>query len=672
MPARLLTVGFSLCLLAACPDSASGQNSDKPSNAKSETEAKNAAELDLDQLANMDVKVTSASKKSESLSTAPAAIYVLTDEAIRRGGFSSIPDALRSVPGLYVAQEDSHSWVVVARGFGTAFNDKMLVLMDGRLLYQPLFGGVYWDSFDPPLEDIERIEIIRGPGGTLWGANAMNGVINIITKSARETPGTLIATSVGFNERYKAGVRYGGVLGSNFAFRVFGQSMYSDPSVDSFGRQQPNSWNFTQTGIRADWAPSARDNVTFSGQGYYGVVETKELNFAGPTVGPSELQREVGMQGGNLLVRWDRSLSDRSSADVLAYCDWFDRFDVLGGDRRNTCDIEFQHNYSITSRHSVIWGGGLLSTADTPPDTFEISYNPPQRRATTYSAFGQYEVSLIPTKLRLVSGVKFEHNSFTGFEIQPQFRVIWTPTKSSTLWGAVARAVREPTQLNTDTDLKVSQTFAGSLPVFAAVVGNPNLKSEVLRAFELGYRRQFGPNFAMDVAAFYNDYNRLIAAAGPANPIIHSNYLEVPLPFENVGGGQTHGMELSAEWRPIRSWSLSTSITETRGVSAAGAMAATNTPRHMASVQSRFDIARHLAFDSSYYYYDAISAIGTPTLNRIDVGFSTRRLAGFTFAIWGRNLQSEHHLESNSAEPYFPAGEVRRAVVLKLTWLSQR
>jgi iron complex outermembrane receptor protein len=225
-------------------------------------EAKQAANLDLDQLASMDVKVTSASKKSENLFSAPAAIYVLSGEQILRGGFSSVPDALRSVPGLYVAQEDSHSWIVAARGFSYAFNNKMLVLLDGRLLYDPLFGGVYWDTFDPPLGDIDRIEIILGPGGTLWGANAVNGVINIITKNSQKTQGLAVAASAGIDERDKASLRYGGGIGQNLSYRIFAQGMYGDPTVDASGTPQPDQWNLQQGGLRLDWSLSPRDNFS--------------------------------------------------------------------------------------------------------------------------------------------------------------------------------------------------------------------------------------------------------------------------------------------------------------------------------------------------------------------------------------------------------------------------
>jgi iron complex outermembrane receptor protein len=635
-------------------------------------EARDAAELDLEQLANVDIKVTSASKKSERLNTAPAAIYVITGEEIRRGGFSNIPEALRTVPGLYVAQEDSHSWIVAARGFSYAFNNKMLVLLDGRLLYQPLFGGVYWDTIDPPLDEIDRIEVIRGPGGTLWGANAVNGVINIISKKATDSQGWSVNTSAGIYELYKASIRYGGQIRTRLSYRMYGQALYGDASVDGTGASSQNPWNLNQGGTRLDWQLTPKDTLTFDGQGYRGTVNTTELNFSSPTA-PSaiELQQNVIMKGGHLLGRWSHNFSERSSSDTLGYCSWFGRVDILGGDTRHTCDLEIQHDFKFSKRHSLIWGGSILTTADTPSNTFEISYSPPQRRDTTYSMFGQYELSLLPNKLRLISGAKIEHNAYTGFEIQPQIRGVWTPNRATTIWGAVSRAVREPDQLNSTTNLKVLQFNGGPLPVFVAIVGNPALRSEALRAYELGFRYQPFHRLSLDVAAFYNSYENLIQSDAIGAPVIFSDHIQIPIPFVNLGPGQTHGLEIAAKVIPVSHWSITSGITEIRGTSTGGGTQGVITPRHILNVQSRVDLTRYLNFDTAYYYTNALPELGLHTWNRVDVGLSTRQFNGFTFSAWGRNLQSEHHLENNSSEPYFPAGEIRRALVLKLSWQSK-
>jgi iron complex outermembrane receptor protein len=376
----------------------------------------------------MNIQVTSATKKAENLSGAPAAIFVITGEDIRRGGFSSIPDALRMVPGLHVAQQSSHVWVVAARGFSSVFNDKMLVLIDGRLVYTPAFGGVWWDVQDPPLEDIDRIEIIRGPGGTLWGANAVNGVINIITRKAGDTQGSLVATSAGVNEGYAAVVRYGGAFGENFAYRIYGTANDWLPSVTPSGVENYDSWSLSQGGTRFDWHTSPKDTVTFDGQGYSGRTRDA-LTVLSPKAPPALLDKSSVVKGGHLLARWTHKFSDRSSTDLLGYCDWTDRYAERYIETRNTCDVQFQHNYSFTDRHSLTWGGEVLTTGSVEEHDFSATFVPPAERDTTQSLFLQYELAVIPDKLRIIAGSKFSHNSYTGFEYQPQIRAVWTPKK---------------------------------------------------------------------------------------------------------------------------------------------------------------------------------------------------------------------------------------------------
>jgi len=367
----------------------------------------------------MNIQVTSASKKAESLSAAPAAIFVITGEDIRRGGFSSVPEALRTVPGLYVVQQSSHVWLVTARGFSNEFNDKMLVLIDGRLVYSQPFGGVYWDVQDPPLEDIDRIEVIRGPAGTLWGADAENGVINIITKEAGNTQGLLVASSAGVNEGFAGRVRYGGRIGDSFSYRIYGTSNDWLPTVNAAGEANYDAWSLTQGGMRFDWNPSQKDTVTFDGQGYSGRIRDVVPIFTPSSTIATQEDASGIMKGGHVLGEWKHSFNDQSNTDLLGYCDWTDRISAAGTEYRNTCDVEFQHRYSFTPRHTLTWGGSILTTGDLWDDTFTISITPSNKRDTTYSALLQYDVILVPDKLRLVAGTKFEHNPYTGFEYQP-------------------------------------------------------------------------------------------------------------------------------------------------------------------------------------------------------------------------------------------------------------
>jgi len=617
----------------------------------------------------MNIEVTSASKKAESLSQAPAAIFVVTGEDIRRGGFSSIPDALRMVPGLHVAQQSSHVWLVSARGFSNLFNAKMLVLIDGRLAYTPTFGGVWWDVQDPPLEDIDRIEVIRGPGGALWGANAVNGVINIITKKAGKSQGALVTSSAGVNEGYMVRTRYGGKVGDRFAYRIYGTSNYWLPTLNASGAENSDTWNISQGGVRMDWSPSEKDTVTFDGQGYSGRIRDTTDLFR-PT-GPSTLvDSQSVIKGGHILGRWKHAFNSRSSTDMLGYCDWTARAITVWEEQRTICDIEFQHNYSLTDRQSLTWGGSIISTGLSSQTNFRFGISPPNRRTTTYSIFLQYDLVLVPDKFRLIAGSKFEHNDFTGFEYQPQMRAIWTPNKSHTVWAAISRAVRTPTLAETSGKLRVSQLSTAPL-TFLDFIGNPASDSEVLHSYELGYRYEWRQEFSLDAALYYNGYDGLLGPTAPGNPVINPLpfFVDIPVTYTNAGGGQTHGLELYFSYIPIPRWTVSTGITELRGNSVSGLVvgATTNDPRHSVTFQSRLDLTQHINFDAGYYYSDAIPHT-LPPVNRVDLGLSTKPINGFTFSVWGRNLQSSRHQE---AAPFLlPAGEIRRSVVFKITWQS--
>ena len=645
---------LAVCLLLAIP-------------APAQQTSQELADKSIEEL--MSIEVTSPSKKAESLSRAPAAIFVITGEDIQRGGFSSIPDALRMVPGLHVAQQSSHIWLVSARGFSNLFNAKMLVLIDGRLAYTPTFGGVWWDVQDPPLEDIDRIEVIRGPGGTLWGANAVNGVINIITREAGKSQGALVATSAGVNEGYAARMRYGGKVGEQFAYRIYGTSNYWLPSVNAAGTENYDTWSISQSGIRMDWNPSKKDSVTFDGQGYSGRTRDSGQLFS-PTGPATFVDAQSVIKGGHLLARWTRAFNGASSIDVLGYCDWTDRSITLWGEERSTCDIELQHNHSFTDRQALTWGGSILSTDLSSQSNFRFGLLPPNRRTTTYSMFLQYELVLLPDKLRLIGGSKFDHNDFTGFEFQPQIRAIWTPGKSHTVWAAISRAVRTPTLAETSGTLRVSQLSAAP-PTFLEFVNNPDSDSEVLHAFELGYRYEWRQVFSLDSALYYNGYENLLGPVARGVPVVNPSpfFIDVPFTYTNAGGGQTHGLELYFNYKPIPRWTLSTGITELRGNSVAGLVVAATTsdPRHSVTFHSKLDLTHHVNFDARYYYYDAIP-LTLPPVNRVDLGLSTKPIHGFTLSVWGRNLQADRHQEAPSF--LLPAGEIRRSVVFNIRWQS--
>jgi iron complex outermembrane receptor protein len=610
------------------------------------------SELNLEQLA--EVKVTSASKKSESLSTAPAAIYVLTGDAILNGGFRNLPEALRTVPGLYVAQTDAHIWQISARGFSDLYNNKMLVLVDGRSVYTPLYGGVYWDALDIPVENIERVEIIRGPGGALWGANAVNGVINIVTKTAADAQGTVISATIDKDEGYTTTVRQGGMLGSKLGYYVYGRASLWEPFRAPGGAPIPNRLMLPQAGLRLDWSLNDKDVITLEGGAYDGRVRSTQ--FITPTPSTTILK------GNNVVLRWKHQFSNRSSADTFAYCDWYSRY-ALPADSRHTCNIEFQHNFEWNTRNSLVWGGAFNSTEDNlVADSFMFTRL--RRRNDVVSAFVQYGFALIPDRLLLIAGTKVEHNGYTGGEYQPQIRAVWTPRKQHAFWASISRAIRVPSRGESDLELRTVVPNVGpdGLPVLLEIYGSNDLRAERLHAYEAGYRYETN-SFTFDLAAYYNGYsNRIVQQQTmemlPSGLLLDYSYI-------NGAGAQSHGAEVSVQWRPIERWMLSGALTETRG--SPDALQAT--PRHLFNVQSRFQATNKLQFETSLYHYGTVPLgrlaeyptvplQSVPSFDRLDFGGTWHLFSEWTFGVWGRNLQSPRHIETRNTIFGNVAGQV--------------
>lgn len=678
---------------ATVPESSGLVSAAGPTHAPSralEKESKRTGEsltdLSLEELMSIDVNVLSASKKTETLSQAAAAIFVLRSEDIRRSGAATITDALRMVPGLYVAQPNQRNEMVSARGFSDFLNSKMLVLVDGRNIYTPEFGGVYWVLQNLILEDIDCIEVIRGPGGTLWGANAVNGVINIITKDTQETQGVLLSTSIG-SQKFVA-ARYGGsLLGGYLTFRIFGRGDTWEPGVLPSGEDAFYSGNQARLGIRADWKTSARDALMLQAEGYRGTQENLIEGFMSPSGGLRMIRDVLGPRGGHLLLRWRRQMTSSSSTEALGYCDWND-WTGLATESRMTCDAEFQHTWQIRPRHSLIWGANLERSRGLTDQSFGSHGVPRAETTVTVSGVGQYEFVLVPDHLRFIVGNKIEHNSYTGLEVQPQFRSVLSPVKAHTVWGAVSRAVRTPTRVQHNMDVVIAQ-LPTPIPTFLTVVGNQKLRSEVLRAYELGYRFEPSHKLSFDAAIFYNDYEwlsngNLLDPLGTAGaPVLNANptYLEFRLPWQNLGSGQTHGAEIYVKWRPLDRWSVGTGVTELRGgatnFNSSINMPMNNTPRHQFNIQSRFNLTSRLELDGGIYHYNGIPSYsfggvpyqGIPTHNRVDLGLSWRKTHGFTFAVWAHDVGAGPHWENRSSMFMASGSEVRgRSVAIKALW----
>ncbi len=511
----------------------------------------NYFELTLEQL--LEIEVLSASKKAEPVANAPAAVYVVTNEDIIRSGVTTIPDALRMVPGMQIARSDSNSWAISIRGFNNGLANKLLVLVDGRTIYNPVFGGVLWEAHNVMLEDVERIEVVRGPGGALWGANAVNGVINIITKHTSDTQGNLTSTVYGNEERGTLSTRQGGTFGSNGFYRIYAKGFKQDasrkpPTANSDTQQDTyDEWDGFRTGFRADWA----DQFTLQGDAYRTNSEQLRPHFSLIAPYAPIKQQLIRYEGINLLGRWTDKYNDGSQLSIQTYVDWAKRDEPFNFiDDRTTYDLDAQYNLAPLATHNIILGAGFRFLTDDEQGDNNTSFSPQQRHNSLYSAFVQDKITLVPETWFLTLGSKFEHNEFSGVEFQPNARMQWHPDQNQILWASVSRAIRTPTPIEED----LTGTLATTANVRAAFVPNNHFKSEKLTAYELGYRHQLSPVLSIDIATFYNDYDYLSTTmADTENVTIVNNGIDpphilIPFIFTNDMKGTTEGIETAISW----------------------------------------------------------------------------------------------------------------------------
>lgn len=463
-------------------------NLDAQSASPAEPTRASLTELSLEEL--MSLEVTLAGRREQRLFDTATAIYVITREDLRRSGATSVPEALRMVPGVHVARVGSSKWAISARGFTDAFSNKLLVLLDGRSIYSPLFAGVFWDSQDLVLEDVERIEVVRGPGATLWGANAVNGVINIVTRDTAETRGGLVSLTGGREERPIVSARYGGSLGSRASYRVYARHAERDSFVDAASKRAADQWDATRGGVRVDWDIDANDELMFQASAYSADIgQTIDLARPAP-VFVETLVEVLALDGANALARWNHQFSEDSEAQLQLYYDHTMREDT--GERRDTFDLELQHGAGVGS-HQLIWGLGYRISDDriVPSADGLISFEPDSRTDQLFSAFLQDEMSFANDELRLTLGSKLEHNDYTGFSLQPNLRLLWMPSERHVLWTAVSRAVRTPSRGDHDLRFEAAR-FPGpqGLTIVQTILGDRSYGSESLSANELGYRTQ--------------------------------------------------------------------------------------------------------------------------------------------------------------------------------------
>ena len=595
----------------------------------------------------MDIEVTSVSKRPEKLSEAASAIQVVTADDIRRSGATSLPEALRLASNLEVAQIDSRQWAITARGFNNVFADKMLVLIDGRSVYTPLYAGVYWDVQDTMLEDLDRIEVISGPGATQWGANAVNGVINITTKSAKDTQGAFLAGGTGSELRTSAAARYGGRLAPNVFYRVYAKYFDRGDSVRSNGTKSNDAWRTGQTGFRVDWDAAADTQLTLQGDAYDGTEGQ---------VGPDNIR----VNGGNLLGRWSRKLAENSDVKLQLYYDRTHRR-IPGSFTQNidTYDLDFQHRRPFGTANDLVWGLAYRLVDDGVNNTPANAFLPPRVKRQWFSGFVQDEVAIVRDRLHLTLGTKVEHNDYTGVEIQPSVRLAWRPAKTQTVWSAFSRAVRTPSRIDRD-------LFSPATPPYR-VAGGEKVVSEKLLSAEFGYRVQLEPSLALSLATFFNTYDDL-RSLEPLNP-------PFAFPVEASSGlhGRSGGAELTADWRVSPAWRLRAGYTELRVHSEPQSGTADRTtrdsiardPNHQLFLRSLVDLSARWECDTALRYIAPIGNQRLPGYTEADVRLGWRPTAACELSLNGQNLLHNHHPEFNGPGS---RREIQRGFYGKATW----
>ncbi len=595
-----------------------------------------------------------AARKVQKLSETPAALFVLTQEDIRRAGITSIPEALRMVPGLQVARIDSSQWAISARGLNEQYASKLLVMIDGRTVYSPLRSQVNWDVQGTLIEDIERIEVIRGPGASLWGANAVNGVINIITKSAKDTQGTLITSSFGKSEEQNIlGIRHGGKLGEDGHYRVYGK-FYEH---DSFAN---DNWQMKRAGFDMDWAISERDNLSLQAGIYDGFIKLNSL--------ANELINATNTVSGlHLLSRWQHG-----SMILQSYFNRMKRNETNWDSIHNIYDIDFQHSLQLNDKHEFIWGLGFRYTDSLIDGSELVTYIPNHRKDKLFSAFVQSEFSLTED-LRLVIGSKFEHNDYTGFEVQPTIRMLWNINDQYSMWAAVSRAVRTPARVDEDLKIKVIIPNRSQL----IIRGNPEINSEQLIAYELGYRFNPTNNLLVDTSLFYHDYDQLRST--------ETRFQPYPVPtilyeLENKMFGNTYGLELASHWQVTEAWKLigSYSYLYTHLDITADSnytefeLLEHNSPTNQASLRSLWNITDNIELDAALYYVGEVESQKAAEYNRFDLRLGWQASKNLAISLGGRNLFDSQHSEFGgfSGKNNFPiySSEIPRSYYLQLQY----
>jgi iron complex outermembrane receptor protein len=622
-------------------------------------EVQSLRNLSLQQLGN--VEVTTYNKTPTELWDTPAAVYVLSSEEILRSGATSVAEALRLVPGVEVGRMSSNMWAVGIRGLQNNFSKSVLVLVDGRSVYTPLFAGTYWDVLDLPLRDIDHIEVIRGPGGTIWGPNAANGVINIVTKSAADTHGVLADGLMGNEVRTMDDLQFGGA-GHGVNFRIFGRGFARAAEYHRDGIND-DAWHQERVGFRADRS-SGPDSWFVSGESYRGdsprILGTTPYNDA--------------TSGGDLSFRWERQQDNGNGLYFQAYFDRTLRTHDAIGESRNTIDIDFLQHFHISEGNQFSYGGGLRwSPYHILATNPESTILPTENTDHVYTGFAQDEIRVRP-HLRATVGMKLEENNYSGVDLQPSARILWLARAHQAFWGGITRAVTTPS------DLEEGQYLhAGGGSVYVKLTGNPRFKSEDVIGYEGGYRGLFGDRLYFDLSTFWNEYSNLQSFSFPSITT-SGGITTIGLEYTNQISGSASGFEIAPQISIVPGWRLNLSYSFlnsdfsaaglTSNISSSGSVATYehSTPRHMVSAESMVDLPFHVEFDQVFRFDSALAAQKVPAYETMDLHLAKNLGRDFVLTAVGQNLFQPHHVEWGTGDPAQPDVGIERAAYLRLTF----
>lgn len=659
-----------------------GDNSDPNPSGQSDSSALKS--LTLEELSQ--IEVTTPSKEPTKVSQTPAAIYVITGEDIRRSGATCIPEALRLAPGVEVARIDSNKWAIGIRGFGSRLTRSVLVLIDGRTVYTPLFDGTYWEVQDTMMEDIERIEVIRGPGGTIWGPNAVDGVINVITKSSKDTHGLLATMGGGNFEQGFASFRYGGGEGNDFDYRFYGKGFSRGPEDHTDGRNF-DDWRAAQAGFRMDWQKGDRDTFTLGGDAYdeIGGESVQADTYTAPY--SQVVDANAYLSGWDINGLWRRVLSPGNDFQLQVYYDRTNRAEPNFGEDRNTFDVDFLQRLTLPARNQITYG---LEGRAQPTNDFEVvtglAFVPFNRTDYLITGYFLDEIGLVEQRLSLIVGTKLLRTNFYGFGAEPSARLLWTPSKSRTIWAAYTHALRTPSDAEEDFYLLgFTGQIVNGTPLLARFDANPHFAPEQINGYELGYRDLFGRNLYLDIATFYNHYHDLFSEDILGSPFLESTppylntteplHLLLPAQFGNGLLGYTKGVEIAPEWRPKDFLRLRGSYSylhmnlgkapHSQDIGSAPGIVGSS-PQNQVSVQLSLNFSKHFQSDFDYRYVSALPGQGVPAYATADARLGWRVSSEFDFSVVGQNLFQPSHpeFEGDPGPPVL----IRRSVYARLTW----